>query len=134
MDGTKLKKIKMSLMSLDGESKHDTKNSYIIKVTGEFNIPGDFYDGLLKKEEEDLTSGLVNAMYVELIENITVEDFLGIWIDYNGKNFENAIHLNTLKDMDKFGAEDIDPVYEFFKMTINKPALATGDGEIESVV
>jgi len=122
MDTTKLKKIKMALMVMEGAPKLDEekKDNYVMKVSGEFETPEDFYDGLLKEEAESLTSGLVNAMYAELIENIKDEDSLGMWIDYDGKDFENAIKLDTLKDMEKFGADEVDPVYEFFKMTIKK--------------
>ena len=93
------------------------------------------YNDLLLEEKEDLTARLVNSMYDELRKNIKEEDSLGLWIEYNGEVLENAIKLSVLGDMIKYGAKDIDPIYEFFKMTINEPDPEKGNGEkIEPVV
>jgi hypothetical protein len=134
IEGMKLKRVSMSIMKMKGNIDKKNKAVYDKVKTANFNVPGDFYDYLTKDETEELTTGLLNGMYEDLIKEATYNeiDSLGLWVEYDGKIFENAIKLQTLKDINKLGAEDIEEVYEFFKMTVNEvyyPASLTNEIE-----
>jgi len=138
IDTEKIKSIRMSLMQKKGDIDEEfdsvKKVDYLVRGTSNFIITPDFFGKLDYKEKEQLLIGLLEALYEELLVKINDIDTVGIWIEYDGKIFENAMKIDILNNMEKYGADDVDPVYEFFKMTINKPALATGDGEIGFVV
>jgi len=102
-------------------NESDNKAEYLVKGSAKFNITPEFYEALEKEEEKDLTKGLITAMYEELLQKIDGIDTVGIWIDYDGKIFENAIKIDTLGDMKNFGVEGVEPIYEFFKLTIGLP-------------
>ena len=123
MDVTKFRSIKMSLMESRSDINESTgKADYIVKGSANFTITKEFYVALLNKEKDDLTEGLLQAMYEELIEKIkdTTVDTVGIWVDYNNQLMENSIKMGTLVDMEKHSPEEITPIYEFFKMTIGE--------------
>ena len=122
MDVKKFKSVRMSLMEAKSDiNESDNKAEYLVKGSAKFNITPEFYEALEKEEEKDLTKGLITAMYEELLQKIDGIDTVGIWIDYDGKIFENAIKIDTLGDMKKFGVEGVEPIYEFFKLTIGLP-------------
>lgn len=123
MNVDKFKSVKMSLMETKGDiNESDNKADYLVKGSAKFDITPEFYKALEEEEEIDLTKGLITAMYEELLQKIDGIDTVGIWIDYDGKTFENAIKIDTLGDMKKFGTEDVEPIYEFFKLTIGLQA------------
>ena len=128
MDVNKFKSVKMSLMETKGDINEETnKADYLAKGSAKFDITPEFYKALEEDQEKDLTKGLITAMYEELLQSIEEDvDTVGIWIEYDDKLFENAIKIDTLGDMKKFGAEDVVPIYEFFKLTIT-----IGDEESE---
>lgn len=122
MDVKKFKSVRMSLMEAKSDiNESDNKAEYLVKGSAKFNITPEFYEALEKEEEKDLTKGLITAMYEELLQKIDGIDTVGIWIDYDGKIFENAIKIDTLGDMKNFGVEGVEPIYEFFKLTIGLP-------------
>jgi len=117
----KFKSVKMSMMEMKSDINESTgKADYVIKGSSTFQIPPDFYVNVVKEEKDDLTAELIEVMFEELSEKIIDVDTVGLWIDYNDKIFENSIKLETIHDMKKFGAEDVQPVYEFFKMTVKE--------------
>jgi len=118
MEENKLKSIKMSLMKIEGDI-NDDKPEYTIKSSGTFNITPNFYSNLNKKRKKELTINLLNTMYNDLLNKTKNEvDSVGIWINYNQKVYENAIKISVLSDIEKYGADDVDSIYEFFKMSI----------------
>lgn len=122
MNVEKFKKVRMSLMESKGDINESTnKADYLVKGSATFNITPEFYEELEKSEEQSLTKGLITAMYEELLQKINDNvDTIGLWVDYNDTIFENAIKISTLGDMKKFGVEEIEPIYEFFKITIGE--------------
>jgi len=118
MNIDKLEGIKMSVMVSYGGIDQNNKTDYLLKKSGDFRITEEFYKDLKEEEKENLTQGLVNAMYDELQKLVVNEDSIGLWIDYDGETLENSMKLSVLEDMKKFGSEDVDPIYEFFKMTL----------------
>lgn len=122
METSKLKQIKMSMMKQESDINDDSKATYTKKNTAIFTIPIDFYDHLSEKESEELTRGLVNGMYEDLLEQVSYNeiDSIGLWIKYDGKLYENAMNLKVLKEINEYGSEGIDEIYEFFKMTLNE--------------
>jgi hypothetical protein len=94
------------------------KADYLIKGSAKFEIAADFYHNLLQDEKNELTSGLLQAMYEELTGKITDVDTVGIWLEYDGQILENAMKMETLDDMKSLGTEDVVPIYELFKMTL----------------
>ena len=121
MNVDKFKSVKMSLMETKGGINESTnKADYLIKGSAKFDITPEFYEALEKEQERDLTEGLLAAMYEELIQKIEGVDTVGLWIDYDGMIFENAIKIDTLGDMKKYSPEEIIPIYEFFKLTLGE--------------
>jgi len=120
MNVKELKSIKMSLMKTAGEINEETsKADYLVKGSAKFDITDDFYKELEKTEETDLTKGLISAMYEELLTKIEDVDTVGIWVEYGDNLFENAMKIDTLNVMKDYGvADNIIPIYEFFKLTI----------------
>lgn len=120
MDVDKFKSVKMSLMESKGDINESTnKADYILKGSAKFDISPEFYEALKEEEEDDLTKGLISAMYEELLQKIDGVDTVGLWIEYNGTIFENAIKIDTLSDIKEYSVdEDVIPIYEFFKLTI----------------
>ena len=48
-------------------------------------------------------------------------DSIGVWILYeDGFEIDNSMDLSVLEDLGKYGADDIKPIQEFFKMTIQE--------------
>ena len=108
-------------MKMESDINEDNKADFIANGTSTFNIPNDFYAGLDENQEIELTEGLVSAIYNELSEKITDDvDTMGLWIDYDQGVLENSIKLDTLNDMEKYGVDEINPLYEFFKMTLGE--------------
>ena len=122
MDVTKFRSVKMSLMESQGDINESTgKTDSIVKGSANFIITKEFYTALMNKEKDDLTEGLLDAMYDELKKTVKDPvDSVGLWVDYDNKLFENSIKMDTLGDMEKFSQDEITPIYEFFKMTIGE--------------
>ena len=114
MNIEKIKYIKLSLMKKKSEINKDNKSDYEIYSSAMFNITPELYD-------ERLFSLLPDEIYKDLISknNIDNKDYLGIWINYNDEIYENAVSLQTIDDMIRYGDKDINPIYEIFKMTLN---------------
>ena len=109
-------------MESQGDLNESTgKTDSIIKGSANFTITKEFYVALLNREKDDLTEGLLDAMYDELKKTVKGPvDSVGLWVDYDNKLIENSIKMDTLSDMKKFGQKGITPIYEFFKMTIGE--------------
>lgn len=117
----KLESIKISLMISESDINKETgKSDYLLKCSGEFHLPNDFFNELLKEEKDLLLSNLVEAIYNDLhVQNPNIEvDTVGLWIKYNKKEYENSIKISTLNDIKEWGDKDIVPIYEFFKLTL----------------
>jgi hypothetical protein len=95
------------------------KANYEVKGSANFKIPEDFYDNHTVDEQISLTEALLSALFENLKQqNNNLVDTVGIWIDYNNKIYENAIKIETLENIEKYGKANIVPIYEFFNMTV----------------
>ena len=122
----KIKEYRMSLMEKDflKESKIKGKTNYIIRYSAFLEI--DNYlknNNLTEKEREEFTIDSSKIIFEELIRtqnngkyNV---DSVGLWVRYNDQTeIDNSIELSVLDEIKKYGDKDIDPIKEFFKMTI----------------
>lgn len=117
LDFKKLDHIKISLMETNSSIDSSTgKSDYTIKGSANFK----FDDEIKKLLNNEELAKLLNMIYEDLRSSITREEVtsVGMWVDYDNLVYENSIKIETLNDMEEFGAEDIVPIYEFYKMTI----------------
>lgn len=110
----KLQNIKMCGMIANSELDDKGKVTYEVKTTANFKINNYVTDNFDDKN----IHVLLNAIYTDVLTETNTIDSLGIWITYDDHVFENAIKIETLNDMEKLGSDDIQPIYEFCKMTI----------------
>jgi catalase len=112
----------MSMMKMESSVDKKNKAKYTKKSTATFKIPADFYETLTEEEKKEITCGLVDGMYDDLLKQVSHNDVdsVGVWIDYDGNRYENAMKIQALNEMNEFGAEDVDAVYELFVMTLSK--------------
>jgi len=131
MDLNKLEKITMSLMVAENEPDDLNKTKYVVKATATVVVK----ESVVKAIEQYGLKSVLNVIYDDILEKCKDPvDSIGLWVNYDNKEYENSIKLSTLNDIKQYGSNDIDAIYEFFRMTVKEPALATEDGEIDSVV
>ena len=94
------------------------KAEYQKLVTTRFNYKTDLFP---KNARKELFSKLLEQMYQDLLENDSdiKATSLGIWVEINEVTFENAIDLKILNDIKRYGDKDIEPILEFYKMTVD---------------
>jgi hypothetical protein len=117
MNYKKVENIRFSLMKKEKDID-PTKAEFITYAASSFKVPK-------AETTEEVFGQFVEWMYNELLKKNDVKekdavmaDSLGVWIEYDGKKYENAIALNTLKDIREYGDKDLLPVWEFFKMSL----------------
>ena len=113
MELNKLKSIKLSLMKSLGEMNKKQKTNYSVKTSANITI-----NNLVKKTiEEHGIENVLTSIYKDIMkENTAVVDSIGMWVNYDGKTYENSILIETLNDMEKFSDEKIYPIFELFKL------------------
>ena len=112
MNLEEIKSITLSLLKRETDVKDNTA-TYSKKVTVKFTPPVDF------PRTEEMFESLLEHMYQDLLKNATGDpDSLGIWIEMDSITIDNALSLQTLDDIQKYSKEDINPAWEFFKMTL----------------
>ena len=86
-------------------------------VTTKFNYTIDLFPENVRK---DFFSKLLEQMYQDLLENDNdiKATSLGIWIEMEDNVYENAIDLKILNDIKRYGDKDVEPLLEFYKMTV----------------
>lgn len=109
--------IQFSLLKKESDIRNN-KATYSKKKTAKLVITEDF------PKEEKAFEQLCRAMYNDLLANAPFgADYLGVWIKYsiegNPITIDNAMSLDALNSIEMYSKDpDIDPVYEFFKMTL----------------
>jgi hypothetical protein len=100
-------------MKRDSDINESSKAEYLTKKTAKFTLPSDF------PKEEEMFALLCKDIYEDLLYNAPDDiDSLGLWIEYDTITVDNAISLGTLETIQEYSKEDINPSYEFFKMTL----------------
>ena len=114
METDKIKNIKMSLMESVGEMDTSTNiTDYVIKASAKITMN----DLVEQTIEEHGIESVLTYIYKDLLkENKDKVDSIGMWINYDGKEYENSIQLQTLNDMERLSEAAISPIFEFFKL------------------
>lgn len=123
----KVKKIKLSLMQRTWTSEFDedkkSEGNYVVHTSGEFDV---------EKIIENSVGGVTDENYEEFLEavlkqavddmkgnvNSTAVDSVGLWVETDTGVYENAMYMSVLDDMEKYGQEDVNSLYELYKMTV----------------
>jgi len=113
MEIDKFESIKIALMESQGDMNDKHKTNYVLKSHATIKV-----NDLVKKTiEEHGIENVLHSVYNELLEiNKDNVDSVGIWVTFDGKEYENSIKLQTLADMQELGEEDVNPIFEFFKL------------------
>jgi len=114
-----IKSIQISLLHKESEINSENKAAYSKKITAKFTFPLDF------PRTEEAFSILLTEMYHDLQKHAPDDvDSIAIWIEYDNVIIENAVFIRTLDDIKEYAKEEMNPIFEFFKMTIqnNTPA------------
>ena len=123
----KIKEYRMSLMSknFDEKSKIEGKSNYIIRCSAFLEVANYIKkQELIEKEYDDFVLNSSKLLFEELLNhkrktNINNVDSIGVWVSFeDGMEVDNSIDLSVLNDIKNYGSKDIEPIKEFFKMTL----------------
>jgi hypothetical protein len=116
MDLNKIKSIKLASMEVEDDSNMESnKLDFIIRGSIRIDLEN------LDFDRTDKSIGVVlKEMYEMLTSRITDSraNYLGIWINYDGDQFDNSIKMHLLNDIKKYSTQNIDSLYEFLLMTL----------------
>jgi len=121
----KVESIKLSLMKKESDINNIGEAEYTPFISATFKMPQEYLDespgDLNGKYGKEYLKSLLHAIFEDLTSKNTQYDVdsLGIWIKTSERLIENAIALQTLTDIKEYSKEDVDPLYEFFKMTLS---------------
>ena len=109
--------ITMSLLNkLEDVDSSTGKILYEKTSTVKFNYDKELFS---ENVREELFSELLASMYKDLLHNVTSQNIsLGLWVTFGDLVFENAIDTQVLDDIKIYGEKGIEPIVEFYKMTI----------------
>lgn len=113
-----IKSIQLTLMKKNSEIDENNKAEYISCSTAKFTIPFDFFQD--PNDDELLLELLIKKMFNDLIKKSQHLDtnYLGIWIKSDDRTIDNAMSLENLQAIKRYSNQDINPQFEFFKMTL----------------
>ena len=115
MDPEKLNSVQLSLLLKKSEIGPDGRAAYAKKVTSKFTFPPEF------SKTEDSLRLLLREMFRDMHGKLEGDaDSLGMWIEYGSETLENAVSLGTLESIQEYSREDVDCIFEFFKMTVQE--------------
>jgi len=120
----KIKEYRMSLMEKDGDTEEKGKLNFLIRSSAYLEVKNYLKKKKVKeKEYENFILNSSSLIFEELINKTekTNVDSVGVWIIFeDGTQVDNSIDISVLKDIEKYGLEDVKPIQEFFKMTLEK--------------
>lgn len=121
-----IKSVKISLLEkdLNRESSSEEKDPYIKKATGTLDVEkylGSEYSD--EKAEEFIKESLKPAFELLVQQNSSNVDTLGMWVETDDGVFELAMSLETLSNIEKFSIEEVDSIYEMYKLTYDSQIL-----------
>ena len=110
----KMLSIQLSLLKRKTEiNKKTNKADYLKKKTVKFTFPVDF------PRTEEMFKALVEDMHKDLMNNAPDDiDSIAMFLEYDHIIVDNAISLQTLDDIKMYSKDDVNPINEFFKMTL----------------
>lgn len=113
MNLEEIQSITLSLLKKESNINENNEAEYSKKITAKFTIPPDF------PRTEEMFSVLLKNMYSDLMKKAPKDvDSIGIWIDIGSIILDNALSLRTLDDIEMYSKDNINPAYEFFKMSM----------------
>jgi len=125
-----IKTIRLALMvKASTTEKNEEKDllNYKLRYSSILNVEKILDQGIGNVSEDnfdDFLKVILPQIYAEVLtqvkDNDDIVDSIGIWIETKKETFENAIKLSVLDDIQKYGDDDINPIYEFYNMTILK--------------
>jgi len=109
-----IKSISISLMKKEKEIEIDNgKAEYLKKISAKFLVPTNYI------QNEIIAEQVITGMFDDILTNAPDDvDSIGLWIEYDSITLENAISLQTLDDIQKHSKQNINPIFEFLKMTL----------------
>ena len=124
----KIDELKISLMERDLQNKNEEekhKKAFIIRSSASFDVK-DYVTNHIKEkigddDYENFISTTSRLIYDELLSKTShkeVVDTVGVWVSIDSSVYENSMDLDTLDKMEKYGAEDLNAIFELIKMTI----------------
>ncbi|NMC59227.1 MAG: hypothetical protein GYA51_07585 [Candidatus Methanofastidiosa archaeon] len=118
----KIKELKMSLMKKEGDTQEEGKSNFMVKCSATLDIEKYVAEHSVTEEQYDdfilQSSSIIFDELLTKIDNCVI-DSVGVWLTFeDGTKIDNSIELSVLKDIEKYGAEDVDPIKEFIKMTL----------------
>jgi len=106
------------------------KGEYIVRSSAKYN-PQEYFKNNYRDltSDEDLNGELFEKFLASSMDLVFQElkdktkqqvDSVGIWIQKGPEILENSMNLEFLEAMNQYGNDDIIPIYEFYKMTLQK--------------
>jgi hypothetical protein len=120
-----IKELKIALMEQDTLAKKNKKNkkNFIIKHSAKLNVQQLLLSQNINEDDyEDNILHIVSTIYKELLDNKKENtiNYVGLWVTFEDETtIDNSISINVFNDIKKFAIEELDPMQEFFKMTVN---------------
>ena len=117
-----IKSITLSLLEKDttsqlvrtGEEPFIRRASAIVDVEKFLDHPQDIF-----KNEHEFIQSSIGIFFDELQKsNDGSSTHVGIWIEKDDDVYTNSIKISILEKMKEYGSEDLDPIFEFYEMTI----------------
>lgn len=111
------------------ENLQKVKLSFMIKESGINKGKADYTrthsatfindNSVIKDINIDTLCQILESMFSDLMQTeVRNADSIGIWVIYDGIEYENAISLVNINDIKRYGDVDIQPVFEFLLMSI----------------
>jgi len=123
----KIKEFRMSLMEKDENfpTKEKGKLNFIIRSSAVLEVEKymQTQDVIVEDDEyEDFVINSSQIIYDALMEkNKKHVDSIGVWVQFeDGVEVDNSMDLSVLNDIKTYGGDDIQPIQEFFKMTVQE--------------
>ena len=121
-----VKTIKLALMK-EGDWTDEDRMDFDLRYSGLLDVKQILEQQIGNVNEsnyDEFIPEILKLIFEELVESASKEnadvDSCGIWIDYGDDTDGNSIKLSVLRDIESYGTDNVNPVYEFYKMTLSK--------------
>ena len=121
----KIKEFKMLLMEKDDKfpTKKEGKFNFIIRSSAVLEVEKYMQNHEIYEDEEyeEFILKSSQIIYDALMEKNGEKhiDSVGVWVEFeNGEQVDNSMDLSVLNDIKTYGGDNVQPIPEFFKMTV----------------